>query len=121
MDQFYKILLIVAVSTLFVGIITPIIKKIAIFVGAMDIPNERKVHKEPMPRLGGLAIFFSFLLGYMLFAHSSVQMLSILIGGFIIVLTGLCDDIKPLRARTKFLMQIIASWRSSAYRTHIAL
>ena len=75
----------------------------------MDIPNERKVHKQPMPRMGGLAIFGAFLIGYMLFARTSLQMLSILIGGFIIVLTGIFDDIKPVPAKVKFVLQTCAA------------
>ena len=37
-------------------------KKIAVHIGAMDIPDKRKVHTKPMPRLGGLGIFLTFLL-----------------------------------------------------------
>ena len=48
-----------------------------------------------MPSIGGLAIFLAFLLGYMLFAPKTTQMLSVLIGGFVIVLVGIIDDIKP--------------------------
>jgi UDP-GlcNAc:undecaprenyl-phosphate GlcNAc-1-phosphate transferase len=59
--------------------------------------------------MGGLAIFGSFLLGYMLFARTSIQMLSILIGGFIIVLTGIFDDIKPVWSKAKFILQIVAA------------
>lgn len=86
-----------------------IIKKVAEHVGALDIPNERKVHKKPIPRLGGLAIFLAFLLGYILYGKVSVQMLSVLIGGFIIVLTGIVDDINPIKARYKLICQIIAA------------
>ncbi len=105
----HNIFFIVFITFLTSAVLVPFIKKCAIHVGAMDIPNERKVHKKPMPRLGGLAIFASFLLGYMLFARTSVQMLSILIGGFIIVLTGIFDDIKRVPAKIKFVMQIVAA------------
>ena len=105
----HNIFLIVFVTFLASLLLVPFVKKAAEHVGALDIPNERKVHKKPIPRMGGLAIFGAFLLGYMLFARSSVQMLSILIGGFIIVLTGLFDDIKPVSAKVKFLLQIVAA------------
>ena len=58
---------IILVVFLVVVILMPVVIKIANHVNALDMPNERKVHKEPMPRLGGLAIFFGFLVGYMLF------------------------------------------------------
>ena len=98
-----KILIMVFSIFLFVAFMVPFVKKIAEHVGAMDIPNERKVHTKPMPRLGGLAIYFGFLLGYMLFGEHSLIMNAILIGSFIIVLTGVIDDIKPLTAATKFI------------------
>ena len=90
-------------------LLTMIAKKIAIHINALDIPNERKVHKNPMPRLGGLAIFGAFLIGYMLYGAVSTQMLSVLISGFLIIITGIIDDIKPIKARYKFLAQIIAA------------
>ncbi len=95
-------LIISAVSIIFV-------KKIAFHINAIDIPDERKVHTKPMPRLGGLGIFFAFLIGYMLFGQNTVKMNSILIGSFIIILTGMIDDIKPLTAGTKFIGQLIAA------------
>jgi len=99
----YYVVLITFVSSL---ILVPFIKNIAIHINAIDIPDKRKVHKKPMPRLGGLAIFISFLIGYMLFAPLTTQMLSILIGGFLIIILGIIDDIKPLKASTKLWGQL---------------
>lgn len=105
----HNIFLIVLVTFLSSLILVPVIKKIATHVNALDMPNERKVHKKPMPRMGGLAIFLSFLLGYMLYGTISTQMISVLIGGFIIILTGIVDDINPIKARYKLLCQIVAA------------
>ena len=105
----HNIFLIVFVTFLTSALLVPLAKKCAIHVGAIDMPNARKVHKVPIPRMGGLAIFGSFLLGYMLFARTSVQMLSILIGGFIIILTGVFDDIKPVWSKAKFILHILAA------------
>ncbi len=102
-------LLIVLSCVLIVALIIPYIKKIALHINALDIPNERKVHTKPIPRLGGLGIFFGFLLGYIIFGQNTIQMNSILIGSFIILLTGIIDDIKPISAKDKLLGQIIAS------------
>ena len=102
-------LLIVGVCLIIVALIIPFVKKIALHINALDIPNERKVHTKPIPRLGGLGIFIGFLVGYMIFGQSTVQMNSILIGSFIIVLTGMFDDIKPISAKAKLLGQILAS------------
>ena len=100
---------IILVVFLFVVIIMPVIMKVAIHVNALDIPNERKVHKKPMPRLGGLAIFLGFLLGYMLFCNQAPQMLSILIGSILLILAGIVDDINPLKPMPKFIVQICAA------------
>ena len=103
------ILLMIFIPFVFVACIIPIVKKIAHHVGALDIPNERKVHTKPMPRLGGLGIYSGFLLGYMIFGEHTPTMNSILIGSFVIIITGIIDDIKPLKASHKFVGQIIAS------------
>ncbi len=105
----YNVFLIVLVTFIASAILVPLAKKCAFHVNALDMPNERKVHTKPMPRMGGLAIFGAFLIGYMLFARTTYQMLSILIGGFIVVFTGIIDDISPIRARTKFLLQLAAA------------
>jgi len=85
-----------------------IIKATAFHVNALDIPNGRKVHTKPIPRLGGLSIMAGFLLGYMLFCEPSNLMNSILIGGFIIMVTGMVDDINPIPAKIKFIFQFFA-------------
>ena len=107
-EVIYYSLLVVGVTLIVVAAIIPFVKKIALHIGALDIPNERKVHKNPIPRLGGLGIFVGFMLGYMIFGQHSVQMNSILIGSFIILLTGIFDDIKPISAKAKMLGQIAA-------------
>ena len=87
----------------------PIVKWIANHIGALDYPNERKVHKKPMPLLGGLMMFFGFLFGYMFFAPQTTQMLSILIGSFILVITGIIDDIVELKPSVKFIGQLASA------------
>ena len=72
----------IIVTTCFLAslIFVQLMKKVAIFLKIMDVPNEpRKIHKKPMPLLGGLGIYFAFLLGYMAFAPKNNLMLSILI------------------------------------------
>ena len=104
-----RVLLMVGTTFLFTALFVPVVKKMANFIGALDMPNERKVHKVPIPRLGGLGIYAGFLLGYMLFGIHSVQMNAILIGSFIILVTGIFDDINSVPAKYKFLVQTIAA------------
>ena len=107
--NFTTILLMVFIPFVFVALIIPIVKNIAFHVGALDIPNKRKVHKEPMPRLGGLGIYAGFLLGYMIFGEHTATMNSILIGSFVLIITGIIDDIKPMKASHKLIGQLIAA------------
>lgn len=105
----HNILEVVLVTFVVSLLLVPLAKSIANHVGAVDLPNERKIHKVPMPRMGGLAIFGGFIFGYIVYGDVTTQMLSILIGSFIIFLLGIFDDIKPIRAKYKFLVQIIAA------------
>jgi UDP-GlcNAc:undecaprenyl-phosphate GlcNAc-1-phosphate transferase len=99
-------LLAAAVSFLF----TPIAKKLAVKFGAMDIPkDERRIHKKPIPRMGGLAIYLSFTILSLISSHFNRQVLGMLIGGTIIVIMGIIDDIKSLRPIPKLLFQIAAA------------
>lgn len=105
-----EIVLIMLITFVFTALIMPIIIKIAKHVNAIDVPKDnRRVHTKPIPRLGGLAIFAGFLFGYMLFGIHSIQMNSILIGSFIIIITGIIDDIKPIGAKYKLIGQFCAA------------
>lgn len=104
--KFYFILIV----TFFISLIlVPLARKIAFHVNAVDKPNKRRVNEVAMPTQGGLAIFVTFMLGFMLFADMNVQMISILIGGFILILTGFIDGINSIKASHKMLAQICAA------------
>lgn len=105
-----KIFLMVLIPFVFVSLIMPFIKKIAVEIHAVDEPRGgRHIHSKAIPKLGGLGIFFGFLLGYMIFGTHSSIMNSVLIGSFIIIITGLVDDIAELDPKTKFLGQLAAA------------
>jgi UDP-GlcNAc:undecaprenyl-phosphate GlcNAc-1-phosphate transferase len=105
-----QIILMVVIPFTFVALIMPFIMKIAIQVGAVDVPRgDRHNHKKITPKLGGLGIFLGFLLGYMIFGTHSAQMNSILIGSFIIVLIGMLDDVVELKAGVQFGGQLVAA------------
>ena len=105
----YNIFVIVLVTFVSSIILVPIMRKVAIHVNAMDEPNARRLNKVAMPTLGGLAIFFSFMLGYMLYANQSLQMLSILMGSFLLVIFGMVDCINPVKAKYRFVVQVVAA------------
>lgn len=106
---FAKIILMVVIPFTFVALVIPFIKKIAVQIGAVDMPGGRHIHNKPTPKLGGLGIFWGYLLGYMIFGEPSAQMNSILIGSFIILITGIIDDIVELKPSIKFAGQLMAA------------
>ena len=78
---------------------TPLVKTLACKVGAIDVPKDnRRMHKVPIPRMGGLAIFLAFLLSVLVFAKIDRQMQGILLGAIMIVILGVLDDIMALKA-----------------------
>lgn len=89
---------------------TPLVKRMAYKVGAIDVPkDERRMHKTPIPRLGGLAIFIAFLFSVVLFVDIDRQFRGTLLGVIMIVILGVMDDILTLKALPKFLVQIAAA------------
>ncbi|MBO5650922.1 MAG: undecaprenyl/decaprenyl-phosphate alpha-N-acetylglucosaminyl 1-phosphate transferase, partial [Selenomonas sp.] len=96
--------------------ITPGVIFLAAKTGAMDAPDARKVHKKPIPRIGGLGIYAAFMvaiLGIMQFIDVEPEVLfevtGLLVGGSLIVLVGVIDDYKNLPAKVKLVGQIIAA------------
>lgn len=100
-------------------VLTPLVKKFAVRVGAVDVPNQRKVHTRIMPRMGGLAIYASFTVGLLLLlpwlpsdllSHHDKNLIGgLLTGGTLIVLLGSLDDKFDLSAKLKLLVQIAAA------------
>lgn len=96
--------------------ITPLIILLAKKTGAMDAPNARKVHKKPIPRIGGLAIYAGFMasiifvvIKYGLDAEMIRETIGLMLSGTLIVALGLVDDYKNLPAKIKLLGQICAA------------
>ena len=93
-------------------LMTPVVRTFAYKVGAVDVPKDaRRMHKVPIPRLGGLAIFIGFMISVLLLGNvrGNGQMQSILLGSVIIVVLGVVDDIMALPAMLKFVVQIAAA------------
>ncbi len=105
-----RVLMAIGIAIIISFLATPLVKALAYKVGAIDVPKDgRRMHKTPIPRLGGLAIFLAFLLSTLLFAEIDRQMKGILMGAVIIVILGVLDDIMTLRALPKFFIQILAA------------
>lgn len=104
-----KYILSFIMSAIISFVLTPIVRRIAIKTGAMDIPKDnRRVHKEPMPLIGGLAIFFAVIIVTLIFLPLTREIISMIIGSAIIVMGGIIDDYKELSPKKKFLFELIA-------------
>jgi UDP-GlcNAc:undecaprenyl-phosphate/decaprenyl-phosphate GlcNAc-1-phosphate transferase len=100
--------------------VTPIVRVIAQRFGLLDQPAERKVHQQPVPRLGGLAIAIAFGVA-IAFAAIATQDLNavgilrpnrapaILTGALLLVVVGFVDDVRGMRALVKLAWQIAAA------------
>ena len=98
------------VSFAFTFATTPLVRRFAFKIGAIDIPKDnRRMHKKPTPRIGGLAIIFGFTVATLCFAQPSRQLYGTLSGAAIIAIMGVIDDCKNLPAKLKFVIQIIAA------------
>lgn len=90
--------------------LTPPVRVLAYRIGAIDVPTDgRRMHKKPIPRIGGLAIYLAFLLATALFGEYSPALGAIWIGGLLLVAIGVLDDVWRLPAWIKLLVQIGAA------------
>lgn len=109
---FGYVVLALVVALIVSFLMTPVVKSFAYKVGAIDVPRDaRRMHKVPIPRLGGLAIFIGFMVSVFLFVNirGDRAMQSILLGAVVIVVLGVLDDIMALPAMLKFVVQIAAA------------
>ena len=105
-----KVILALVCSSLISLGATPLVKHFAQSVGAVDVPkDERRMHKIPIPRMGGLAIFLGFIVAVLIFVPVDVKLRGILLSGVLILVLGALDDILTLHAIPKFLVQVIAA------------
>ncbi|AAM23455.1 UDP-GlcNAc:undecaprenyl-phosphate GlcNAc-1-phosphate transferase [Caldanaerobacter subterraneus subsp. tengcongensis MB4] len=89
---------------------TPLVKKLAFAIGAIDVPDDkRRIHTKPIPRLGGLAIFAGTMASLLLLLPKSHETIGIILGSLVIVLLGVLDDKYTLSAKVKLVGQIAAA------------
>ncbi|HJP17401.1 MAG TPA: MraY family glycosyltransferase [Nitrospinota bacterium] len=101
-------LYIVVSSFLLSYLIVPVMKEVAKKYSIYDIPDKRKLHGKPIPKLGGVAIYLAFFTVILINFHFSIQLKGILLGSAVIVAAGLFEDIYGLSAKKRLLSQILA-------------
>jgi len=107
--------LLFVISYVLVGLITPLMRKIAISQGVLDYPNsDHKSHKKPVPYLGGVAIIIGVILVSYLalifskFTWSNFWLATSVLGPAVVMgLVGLWDDLKSLNSLPRFIVQSI--------------
>lgn len=87
--------------------LVPKIRTFAINAEIFDKPDERKNHKEPIPQLGGVAIYLAFLITTLIYVPLTTPIITLLLGASMIVCLGIIDDIFIARAWAKLLGQIL--------------
>lgn len=108
------------VAAIVCAALVPLAKRLATRLGAIDQPDPRRINKVPIPRMGGAAIFAAFVitlgLGFVvarkLGAAAEVNLRGVLAfaaGATSIFVTGVIDDVKGLRPRTKLLAEFLAA------------
>jgi UDP-GlcNAc:undecaprenyl-phosphate GlcNAc-1-phosphate transferase len=119
--------IVVALAALTTGFATPLVRKLATHVGMVDAVGERRMHEQPKPRIGGIALFLGFafalfsVLGYLI-ARNELRdfdkihtIIGMLFGGTLILMVGIWDDIMGMRPRNKFIAQIVVAGVSLLY------
>ncbi len=108
------------VAMLAATLLSPLVRRLALRLGAVSWPGGRHVHLRPIARMGGLAIFGSFFaaIGVLLLLNNVVgqdfrahwlQVLGLFGGATLMCGVGALDDYRPLPAKTKLLVQILAA------------
>lgn len=112
------LLIVAAVSAATAYFFTPLIRRGAIRLGAVDIPNDRKVHAEPTPLLGGVALYVALLAGMVtawllpafrdLFRESS-EPLAVAAAATLLVAIGVADDVRGIGPMTRLAVHFLSA------------
>jgi len=103
-DFFFHFVLAYLISYAFI----PLIISFAFRYNILDRPSGRKIHTTPTPKIGGIAIFFGFIISFLFIQNISTEIYSIVIASTLIVIIGLLDDIFNLSPIMRLIVQFIA-------------
>lgn len=108
----FDVLLSIAISFTITFLAIPVIITVAERKKLYDLPNERKIHQNPIPSLGGLGIFAGFVMACLIAIqfHTSPEFQYFLAASFVIFFLGLKDDILVISPIKKFIGQVLAAF-----------
>jgi UDP-GlcNAc:undecaprenyl-phosphate GlcNAc-1-phosphate transferase len=98
-----------AIAFVIVMLLTPAVGGMARLLGAVDRPEARRLNRQPIPRLGGLAIFLGILVPALAFLDLSGESRGVLLGATVAVVVGAVDDFRGLSPSTKLAGQFVAA------------
>ncbi len=90
-------------------VLIPIFSGMAVKLKFLDIPNERKIHKSPIPKVGGIAMALGMVIPVIFWAPANKFVGSVILASWIIVIFGIIDDFKDVNYKIKFSGQIAAA------------
>jgi len=114
----FDYLLVLVVAALSTYLLVYPVRKVAMRIGAVVAPDERRVHRRSTPTLGGVAMFIAFLIavlvawnlpGLAVIFHHSSEPVGVVLGAAVIVIVGLIDDLKEISAPAKVAGQVLAA------------
>ena len=114
----WSYLFLISMSAVF--LLAPASVWLAVKIGAMDIPDARKVHSFPVPRVGGAAVYLAFMAAVIRNQQFSREIYGIMLGGTIIFLLGFFDDWKGLSAKTRLFWQFAAALTVTFFGLHLS-
>ncbi len=110
MYMYTKLSLVFLVAFVLALATTPLAIKLAPKIGAVDIPKDsRRMHSKPIPRFGGMAIFIGTTVSMLAFMNFDTRIIGVAIGGTLIYILGIIDDLTDLPAKVKFAAQTVCA------------
>lgn len=91
-------------------LLTPLLRRFALRIGFVDLPTARKVHREPVALLGGVAIYLAFAAAVVSLGAARGPLLGVLLGAAFLMLVGIVDDAQGMDPRVKLLAQVGAAF-----------
>ena len=88
--------------------VIPVMMKLAPVIGMIDMPDSRKVHANPIARVGGIGIAIGAMLPVLLFSELTPLIESFLMGGLVLMIFGMLDDAREMGHYPKFIGQLLA-------------
>lgn len=104
-----ELILSFVITMIIATMLVPLVNKAGEKLAIVAKKNERTVHVQEVTRIGGYAIYLSFLVGTVVFLKTDPQINAILIGGFLVFMVGLYDDIHDLSPKIKIIVELIAA------------